>query len=152
MSQKNRGFTLLEILVVIAVIGILAAILIPRFTGIQTDAKKKQAMAELGSLKTAVEVYRNNNDAYPAAATWDSLLVAETNRVVDEVPNDPFRAAGNKYTYALDTTAGSYYVIYSYGPDGTAGTITVASDAVTAGGAGADNIWVSNCKTNNHNP
>lgn len=152
MSQKNRGFTLLEILVVIAVIGILMAVLIPRFTGIQTDAKKKQALSELRSLKTAVEIYRNNNNAYPAAATWDSLLVAETNRVIDEVPNDPFRAAGNKYTYGLDTTAGSYYVIYSYGPDGTAGTITVASDAVTASGAGTDNIWVSNCKTNNHNP
>lgn len=151
MPQKNRGFTLLEILVVIAVIGILAAILVPRFTGIQTDAKKKQAMAELGSLKTAVEVYRNNNNGYPAAATWDSLLVAQTNRIVDEVPSDPFRTSG-KYSYALDTTAGSYYVIYSYGPDGAEGTITVAADAVTASGAGADNIWVSNCKTCNHNP
>ncbi len=151
MSQRNKGFTLLEILVVIAVIGILMAILIPRFTGIQTDAKTKQAQSDLRALKTAVEVYRNNNDAYPAAASWDSLLVAQTNRVIDEVPNDPFRTSG-KYSYALDTTADSYYVIYSYGPDGAVGTITVASDAVTASGAGADNVWVSNCKTNNHNP
>ncbi len=150
MSQKERGFTLLEILVVIAVIGILVAILVPRFSGIQTDAKKKQTMADLKSLKMAVEMYKNNNHVYPAAAGWDTLLLAETSRVVDEVPNDPFGTT--KYTYDLDTATSGYYVIYSVGVDGAAGTITLSADAVTASGAGADNIWVSNSKTGNHNP
>ncbi|MDD5774171.1 MAG: type II secretion system protein GspG [bacterium] len=150
MSQKEKGFTLLEILVVIAVIGILVAILVPRFSGIQTDAKKKQAMADLKSLKMAVEMYKNNNNAYPAAAGWDTLLLAETSRVIDEVPNDPFGTT--KYSYDLDTATSGCYVIYSVGVDGSVGTITVGSDAVTASGAGADNIWVSNCKTGTHNP
>ncbi|MDD5774170.1 MAG: type II secretion system protein GspG [bacterium] len=150
MSQKEKGFTLLEILVVIAVIGILVAILVPRFSGIQTDAKKKQAMSELRSLKTAVEIYKNNNNAYPAKAGWDTLLVNQTNRIIDEVPNDPFGTT--KYSYDLDTTTSSYYVIYSVGPDGAPGTITLGADAVTASGAGTDNIWVSNVKTGNHNP
>lgn len=44
------------------------------------------------------------------------------------------------------------YNLDRYGPDGAEGTIAIAADAVTASGAGADNIWVSNCKTSNHNP
>ncbi len=150
MLLKKGGFTLVELLVVMGVIGILIAILVPRFTSIQTEGKSRQAQADMRTLKTAIELYKTNHGNYPPDSTWDSVLVSEVYRLVDEVPKDPFRSSG-QYTYDLDNT-NLYYIIYSYGPDGLQGTVTVGGDSVTVSGDGVDNIWTSNCRFNNHNP
>ncbi len=62
----DAGFTLIELLVVIAVLGILAGIAIPRLTGVTNKAKLSEAQSGLGSIKTALEMYDVENDAYPA--------------------------------------------------------------------------------------
>ena len=153
MLRSKRGFTLIEVLLVVLIIGILVSILAVRASGISVEAKKKAAMADLKTLKTAVETYCINHDAFPTADSWDTLLTDETNRIVDEVASDPF---GTAYTYKTDGIGGgARYVIYSKGPSrietGTAMGVSSATDAVTgATDSGEDNIWVSNCRTNNN--
>lgn len=56
LSSGDKGFTLIELLVVIAVLGILAGIAVPRLTGVTDRAKKSEAVAALGSIKTALEI------------------------------------------------------------------------------------------------
>ena len=72
----KRGFTIIELLIVIAVISILIGIALPRFRGMQEEGKIAQAKGELRTLQTAVESYYiHNSNTYPAAgATWQSAL------------------------------------------------------------------------------
>ena len=145
-KKTNKAFTLIEMLLVILIIGVIVGIVLPRVGGMGESAKIKAAMADLRSIKSAIEVYYMNNSSYPAtgSAALETALQGETNRILDELPDDVFAAAGTKYVYILN---GAYYVVYSVGKSGT-GAVTVAADAVTI--SGADPIWVSNCKTQNH--
>jgi general secretion pathway protein G len=67
LSSGDRGFTLIELLVVIAVLGILAGIAVPRLTGVTDRAKKSEAVAALGSLKTALEIEELETGSYPTS-------------------------------------------------------------------------------------
>ncbi|MCX5751897.1 MAG: type II secretion system protein [Candidatus Saganbacteria bacterium] len=115
----KKGFTLMEMLIVIAVIAILVAIAIPGFRGMQDQANKARAQAELKTLKTAVESYAlNNAGVYPGTgANWETALTGATPKIVENELYDPFGATSTSdYGYA---TAGKYYVIYSAYPTGT---------------------------------
>ncbi len=139
MLQK-KGFTLIEILLVVAIIGFLVAILVPSIGNVGSDAKQKAIKGDLNTLRLAVETYRLNHGAYPAAATWGANLTSETNRLVDRMPNDPYSTGGTgNYTYSL---LGTTYAIYSVGTTGT-GTATATADTCTCANSP---IWVSNAK------
>ena len=144
MVRNNKGFTLIEMLLVMVIIGFLSAILVMRATDYSTEAKTKAVKADLHTLKTAVEAYAINNGQTPEDGALEDALTSETNRLVDEVPTDPF--GSGDYDYDTDAT-NEYYVIWSVGSNGS-GTLTAGSDQVT--GNDSDDIWVSNCKTNNH--
>ena len=66
MRLKKKGFTLIELLVVIIIVGILAAVAVPIMTGQVVRAKKTEAVAALGTLKTAMTAYRAEYGYYPA--------------------------------------------------------------------------------------
>ncbi len=66
MISMSKGFTLIELLIVVAIIGILAAIAVPNFLNAQTRAKIARAEADHRSIGTAVEMYRLDNNSYPA--------------------------------------------------------------------------------------
>lgn len=65
MRLKNKTFTLIEMLIVIVIIGILAAALVPRLQSVQGRARDTKRKVDLRNIATALEVYRIDNNAYP---------------------------------------------------------------------------------------
>ena len=139
----RRGFTLIEIMVVIAVIAILIGIALPRFRGMQVEGLISQAKGELRTLQTAIESYYiHNNNAYPATGSvaLQAALASATPSIIDYVPTDPFSA--NDYVYVMGGTNSKYYIIYSVGPGGN-GSAVITDDAVVETN-GSSCIYVSN--------
>jgi len=150
----KRGFTLIEILIVIAVIAILAGISLPYMKGMQDEGNTARAAGELRSLATAVEsFYIHNSHTYPVQTTtvdtaWQSdtsSLTTASPTIIKSVLYDPFVAGGaTEYRYATSHgTTSQYYIIFSVGPD-NATTITGISTAGAVVGAVGDDIYISN--------
>ena len=148
--RRKGGFTLIEMLLVILIVGFLVGILVIRASDVGEDAKKKSVAADLKSLKTAVEIYYVEYSCFPSDnSNWEDELVGSTPRLIDEVPVDPYGSAD----YVYETDGGdpiTYYAIYSVGPDGTAGTLSVTTTDNGTVTHSDDNLWVSNCYGNNH--
>ena len=137
----KRGFTILELLIVIAVIAILVGIALPRFRGMQEEGFITQAKGELRTLQTAVESYYIHNNAYPD--NWpDDIEGATPNIIGGTAPTDPFYP-GTDYMYYRGGTNNQYYVIYSVGPDGDGSAGINASDEIVETNGGSC-IYVSN--------
>ena len=125
--KRRSGFTLIEMLIVIMVIAILVGVLLPQFRGAQDEAAIQRARSELRTLATAIESYYiHNSNTIPSALT--SLTVA-TPRIVSSIPDDPFRAGSNDYTFYRDSNA-VYYVILSYGQDRAASVTSISTAGV----------------------
>jgi general secretion pathway protein G len=78
--QAKRGFTLVEILIVVVILGILAAIVIPQFTQASTEAKSNSLASDLQSLRSQIELYKvQHNDTAPAAATFITQMTQSSN-------------------------------------------------------------------------
>ena len=65
LSARERGFTLIELLIVVVVIGLLAAIAIPKFSGVKEKAYDRAVMSDLRNAMVAIESYLAENDVYP---------------------------------------------------------------------------------------
>jgi len=132
----RKGFTILELLIVISVIAILVGIALPRFKGMQDEGNIAKAKGELRTIQTAAESYYIHNSTMPTLA---QLTTAVPNIVGTTLPKDPFVAGGaTDYGYA---TNGAYMVAFSVGPGG-AGTAAInAAGAVTAA---ANTVYVTN--------
>ena len=138
--RRNAGFTLIEIMIVIVVIAILIGVLLPNFRGTQDEAMTQRGRSEMRTLATAIESYYiHNSNTLPANLT---ALITATPRIINVVPDDPFRSGSNDYSYARDTN-GVYYVVWSYGVDRTAG-ITGISTAGALTGTQGDDLCVTN--------
>lgn len=133
----KKAFTLIELLIVLAVIAILVGIALPRFRGMQQEGKIAKAAGEMRSLATAVESYYiHNNQQYPSqtgastvSTSWQSLITAAHPQIINSALMDPFKSS-QQYSYASSGSSNSkYYIIFSVGPDGTADIA-----GITAGG------------------
>ncbi|MFA5117256.1 MAG: type II secretion system protein [Candidatus Omnitrophota bacterium] len=152
MLQK-RGFTIMELLIVIAVISILVGIALPRFRGMQDEGRIAQAKGELRTLQSAVESYYiHNNNTYPAAsATWETSLTGATPNIIGTALTDPFNSS-TQYGYATDgATPVKYYVIYSVGVGGN-GSAAISTAGVITETNGSSCIYVTNGATKDTQP
>lgn len=143
--KNNRGFTIVELLVVISVIAILLGIIIPRFKGMQEEGNRTKAKAELKTLQTAIESWHIHQtpQAYPATSATPCATYFNTASplIVSAPLYDPFAAPSTEYNLAL-SPAGAYYVMWSVGPNGTA--ITGVGDDGTVTGAVSTDIFITN--------
>ncbi len=134
--MAKQGFTVVEILVVLAVLAILIGMAVPRIKGMQDEGTVAQVRSELKMLQTAIESYyiHQNPQAYPSttAAITEDILTQAIPKVVSRIMYDPFGAtATTEYGYVVSAN-GLYYVVGSPGVarDGTTFTID-ADGAVT---------------------
>ena len=135
--ETRRGFTLIEMLIVIVVISILVGVLLPNFRGTQNEANTQRVRSELRTIATGLESYYiHNSNAYPAALT--SLTIASP-LIISRIPADPFNGS-TAYQY---NTASGYYVVWSLGIDRTVGLTGVNSSGVLTGTQG-DDICITN--------
>lgn len=132
--QEDGGFTLLELLVVMVIIGLLAGYVGPKYFGQIGKSETKVARAQLDALEKALDQYRLDTGHYPAP---DSGLAALIEKPPNEtkwdgpylkkiVPMDPW---GRPYIYKLPGEHGEYDLV-SYGKDGQPGGTGEASDIV----------------------
>jgi general secretion pathway protein G len=79
MKTKKSGFTLVEILIVVVILGILAAIVIPQFTEASTEAKFSSLCTDLQTLRSQIELYKvQHNDTPPSFANFTAQMTAQT--------------------------------------------------------------------------
>lgn len=109
--RAQSGLTLIELLIVIAIVGILAAILIPNFIRSRAAAQLASCQLDLRNIAAALDLYWNENQVYPTVGTWQSDL--ESGGYIRAVPKSPIDKAS--YGYAAD--AGRTTYVLSDGPD-----------------------------------
>jgi general secretion pathway protein G len=128
MISLQRGFTLLEIMVVVVILGILAALVVPKIIGRPDEARVMAAKQDIASLMQALKLYRLDNQRYPvteqglqALVTRPTIAPLPTNwkagGYVERLPKDPW---GNPYQYLNPGVRGEID-IFSLGADGALG-------------------------------
>jgi len=129
-SRRARGFTLIEIMVVITILGILAALIVPRVVGRTDDARIAAAKQDIASIMQALKLYRLDNGRYPTTEQGLQALISKPSAEPvptnwkqggylerSNVPKDPW---GNPYQYLNPGLRGEIDV-FSFGADGQSG-------------------------------
>jgi general secretion pathway protein G len=124
--RAQRGFTLIELMVVLVIIGVLAALIVPNVLNRTDDARVTAARTDVGNLVQALKLYKLDNQRYPSGDQGLQALVVKPTAgaippnwkpYLDKLPNDPW---GRSYQYANPGVKGEIDV-YSLGADGVVG-------------------------------
>ncbi|WP_151447968.1 type II secretion system major pseudopilin GspG [Lacisediminimonas profundi] len=128
VARCNRGFTLIEIMVVVVIMGILAALVVPKLMGRADDARITAARQDISTLMQALKLYKLDNQRYPTTEQGLQALVVrpqsgppapgwKVGGYVDKLPKDPW---GNPYQFLSPGVKGEIDV-FSLGADGQPG-------------------------------
>jgi len=132
LGHAQRGFTLIEIMVVVVIIGLLAAIVAPNLIGNIDRAAVIRAKGDIRSIETALNLYRLDNFRYPSNDEGLEALVTNPgavstpnwNQYLRKVPSDPWNST---YRYRYPGQQGEFDV-FSYGADGQEGGEALNAD------------------------
>jgi general secretion pathway protein G len=121
-----RGFTLIEIMVVVVILGILAALVAPNVFQRVDDARVTKAKQDIKAFETALNLYRMDNFRFPSSDQGLKALVEKQSDAKNFPPGgyvgglkkDPW---GNDYRYAVPSAHGLQYDVFTYGADGQEG-------------------------------
>ncbi|HVN87842.1 MAG TPA: type II secretion system major pseudopilin GspG [Candidatus Binatia bacterium] len=124
----EAGFTLIEIMVVVFILGLLVTLVAPKIIGRTDDARKVKAAADIKGIESALQMFKLDCGFYPSTGQGIDVLVGGSGGggaqgcrkynpegYLDRVPLDPW---GNRYAYFSD---GQHIIIKSYGADGQEG-------------------------------
>jgi len=134
-KRRDRGFTLIEMLIVMVILGLLAALVGPRMFGKVGKSRQKAAKAQISLFETALDTYKLDTGKYPTTEQglqalrvkpeglerWDGPYLPK------DIPLDPW---GHMYDYRCPGEHGDYDII-SYGADGTSGGENEDEDIVS---------------------
>jgi general secretion pathway protein G len=124
-GNRQSGFTLIEVMVVVVILGILAAFIVPRLMDRPDAARVAKAKSDIGAIESALNLYRLDNHRYPATDEGLEALVQKPDNApawkeggyLERLPNDPW---GKPYQYLSPGVHGTID-IFSYGGDNAEG-------------------------------
>ena len=143
-QERQRGFTLVEMLVVIAIIGMIMGLIGPRVLNYLSESRVKTAKIQIQSFSSALDLLYLDTGRYPSSAEGLAVLVKPTSAMAGwngpylkggNVPNDPWN---NSYVYRSPGSHGPYDIV-SYGSDGQEGGTGLAADISSATEVSAKN-------------
>ncbi len=134
--KKSNGFTLIELLIVMVIIGLLGALVVPKYIGKVGESRQTTTKAQIELLSTALEIYKLDTGKYPAQEEGLKALISKSGEVnnwkgpylrKNIIPKDPW---GAEYVYKYPGEHGDYDIL-SYGADGNEGGADEDADVVS---------------------